>query len=84
MSRHALSYLQLTGAITPERASRIVVVSTPEGQRTPLPTRSPEQPPHAKGCNRLHSHCSTPPETFLQAPYTVTQHLGCPPACLIS
>ena len=49
MSRHALSYLQLTGAITPERASRIVVVSTPEGQRTPLPTRSPEQPPHHKG-----------------------------------
>ena len=49
MSRHALSYLQLTGAITPERASRIVVVSTPEGQRTPLPTRSPEQPPHEKG-----------------------------------
>ena len=40
MSRHALSYLQLTGAITPERASRIVVVGTPEGQRTPLPTRS--------------------------------------------
>ena len=39
MSRHALSYLQLTGAITPERASRIVVVSTPKGQRTPLPTR---------------------------------------------
>ena len=49
MSRHALSYLQLTGAITPERASRIVVVSTPEGQRTPLPTRSPEQPPREKG-----------------------------------
>ena len=49
MSRHALSYLQLTGAITPERASRIVVVSTPEGQRTPLPIRSPEQPPHEKG-----------------------------------
>ena len=49
MSRHALSYLQLTGAITPERASRIVVVSTPEGQRTPLPTRSSEQPPHEKG-----------------------------------
>ena len=49
MSRHALSYLQLTGAITPERASRIVVVSTPEGQRTPLPTRSSEQPPHDKG-----------------------------------
>ena len=49
MSRHALSYLQLTGAITPERASRIVVVSTPEGQRTPLPTRSPEQPPNEKG-----------------------------------
>ena len=49
MSTHALSYLQLTGAITPERASRIVVVSTPEGQRTPLPTRSPEQPPHKKG-----------------------------------
>ena len=49
MSRHALSYLQLTGAITPERASRIVVVSTPEGQRTPLPIRSPEQPPHDKG-----------------------------------
>ena len=51
MSRHALSYLQLTGAITPERASRIVVVSTPEGQRTPLPTRSPGQPPHEKGRN---------------------------------
>ena len=51
MSRHALSYLQLTGAITPERASRIVVVSTPEGQRTPLPIRSPEQPPHEKGCD---------------------------------
>ena len=49
MSRHALSYLQLTGAITPERASRIVVVSTPKGQRTPLPTRSPEQPPNEKG-----------------------------------
>ena len=49
MSRHALSYLQLTGAITPERASRIVVVSTPEGQRTTLPTRSPGQPPHEKG-----------------------------------
>ena len=49
MSWHALSYLQLTGAITPERASRIVVVSTPKGQRTPLPTRSPEQPPHEKG-----------------------------------
>ena len=42
-------YLQLTGAITPEGASRIVVVSTPEGQRTPLPIRSPEQPPHEKG-----------------------------------
>ena len=37
MSRHALSYLRLTGAITPERASRIVVVSTPEGRHTPLP-----------------------------------------------
>ena len=49
MSRHALSYLQLMGAIIPERASRIVVVSTPEGQRTPLPTRSPGQPPHKKG-----------------------------------
>ena len=49
MSRHALSYLQLTGAITLERASRIVVVSTPEGQRTPLPTRSLGQPPHEKG-----------------------------------
>ena len=49
MSRHALSYLQLTGAITPEWASRIVVVSTPEGQRTPLPTRSPAQPPNDGG-----------------------------------
>ena len=49
MSQHALSYLQLTEAITPERASRIVVVSTPKGQRTPLPTRSPEQPPNEKG-----------------------------------
>ena len=47
MSRHTLSYLQLTGAIT--RASRIVVVSTPEGQRTPLPTRSPVQPPNERG-----------------------------------
>ena len=49
MSRHALSYLQLTGAITPERASRIVVVSTPEGQRTPLPKQSPAQPPNEGG-----------------------------------
>ena len=49
MSRHALSYLQLTGAITPERASRIVVVSTPEGQRTPQPTRGPEPPPNERG-----------------------------------
>ena len=49
MSRHALSYLQLTGAITLERASRIVVVSTPEGQRTPLPTWSHVQPPNEGG-----------------------------------
>ena len=49
MSRHALSYLQLTGAITPERASRIVVVSTPEGQRTPLPTWSQVRPPNEGG-----------------------------------
>ena len=48
-SRHALSYLQLTGAITPERASCIVVVSTPEGQRTPLPTWSQVQPPNEGG-----------------------------------
>ena len=50
MSRHALSYLQLTGAITLERASRIVVVSTLEGQRTPLPTRSQVQRPNEGGC----------------------------------
>ena len=49
MSRYTLSYLQLTGIITPERASRIVVVSTPEGQRTPLRTRSQVQPPNEWG-----------------------------------
>ena len=37
MSRHALSYLQLTGAITPERASRIVVVSGSAPQRGSAP-----------------------------------------------
>ena len=49
MSRHALSYLQLTRAITRERASRIVVVSTPQGQRTPQPTRSQVQPRNEGG-----------------------------------